>query len=460
MRTQRQQTVEQIRAATAGPARGRLRQGASSRRNTHQHSASSGQTTCAAADAGVLHALEEGRGARAVGARHEAAPQPQLKASHPALQPPQASLTLDRLEVVHNGDAQAGDGVQDSQHHHVQAEGAEQGLRCRRAHNWQVVKRRGGTGWSAQTGPATYNSQLFMDCQPHPVPVHHLSASPLQWQQLARPPGQRDAEPVQDPLMPSLRPHMPPPVQDAPGPPTRAAQCRSCPGRSCPPSRSASASAAALRMGSERGRGSICLSQLCLGAWGMMCAAGRGAVAAYARRPCHQCTSITSTHPRRCRRRRSQAPSQPDARDKGVKHPHECTSSQTPTRVDVGNEGAKDGQQRHDGEVVACGGRDCSCSRHHVPCSEPSSAWLAGESWPARHVDVVDAAEYVGGLCMLGVGSMHRLADMLQPNHPKRTCPQVQDGRHADAAQQQDPDLSNDLALADAACTAGDVRDV
>ena len=28
-----------------------------------------------------------------------------------------------------------------------------------------------------------------------------------------------------------------------------------------------------------------------------------------------------------------------------------------PTRVDVGDEGAKDGQQGHDGEVVACGER-------------------------------------------------------------------------------------------------------
>lgn len=40
--------------------------------------------------------------------------------------------TLNRLEVVDNGDAQAGDGVEDGQHHDVQAEGAKQGLRCRR----------------------------------------------------------------------------------------------------------------------------------------------------------------------------------------------------------------------------------------------------------------------------------------------------------------------------------------
>lgn len=50
--------------------------------------------------------------------------------------------TLNGLEVVDNGDAQAGDGVEDGQHHDIQAEGAKQGL-------WRegTLRRRGQAAW-------------------------------------------------------------------------------------------------------------------------------------------------------------------------------------------------------------------------------------------------------------------------------------------------------------------------
>ena len=43
-----------------------------------------------------------------------------------------ALLTLNGLEVIHDGNAQAGDGVEDSQHHHIQGQGAKESLRTGR----------------------------------------------------------------------------------------------------------------------------------------------------------------------------------------------------------------------------------------------------------------------------------------------------------------------------------------
>lgn len=64
-------------------------------------------------------------------------------------------LTLDGLEVVDDGDAQAGDGVQDGEHHDVQGEGAKQRLsRGGRGAVWLGVGRVRGRvgGWGAGSG--------------------------------------------------------------------------------------------------------------------------------------------------------------------------------------------------------------------------------------------------------------------------------------------------------------------
>ena len=59
--------------------------------------------------------------------------QPLPNEGSPVPTPPRGPARLDRLEVVDDGDAEAGDGVEHRQHHHVQGQRAEERLRgpCR-----------------------------------------------------------------------------------------------------------------------------------------------------------------------------------------------------------------------------------------------------------------------------------------------------------------------------------------